>query len=122
MSTEATPLLRRGPFAWFTPDPPAATIQTDPREIRNGYRHWQPRILLASTIGYAVYYFVRVNLPVAMPVMEKKISTSPRPASGCFSRCTESFMASPNSSTAFWAIARQRPHIHGDRTVPLRRW
>jgi sugar phosphate permease len=73
MSTEALPLLRRGPFAWFTPDPPATTIHADPEKIREGYRHWQPRILLASTIGYAVYYFVRVNLPVAMPAMEQNL-------------------------------------------------
>jgi sugar phosphate permease len=73
MSTEALPLLRRGPFAWFTPEPPAATIHTDPDEIRRGYRHWQPRVLTASTVGYAIYYFVRVNLSVAMPAMEKDL-------------------------------------------------
>ncbi len=74
MSTEALPLLRRGPFCMVHAGPAGDDDSRRIRKkIREGYRHWQPRILLASTIGYAVYYFVRVNLPVAMPAMEKNL-------------------------------------------------
>ncbi|HZZ44072.1 MAG TPA: MFS transporter [Tepidisphaeraceae bacterium] len=31
------------------------------------FQYWQRRILLGSTFGYAIFYFVRKNLPVAMP-------------------------------------------------------
>jgi sugar phosphate permease len=34
------------------------------------YRYWQKRILISTIVGYALYYFVRKNLCVAMPVME----------------------------------------------------
>ena len=32
--------------------------------------YWQPRILVSTIIGYAMYYFVRKNITVAMPEME----------------------------------------------------
>ena len=32
--------------------------------------YWQRRILTSTIIGYALYYFVRKNLSVAMPAME----------------------------------------------------
>jgi OPA family glycerol-3-phosphate transporter-like MFS transporter/OPA family sugar phosphate sensor protein UhpC-like MFS transporter len=50
---------------------PAAPISTDPTEIADKYRYWQKRVLLTSIIGYATFYFVRKNLSVAMPYMEK---------------------------------------------------
>lgn len=34
------------------------------------YSYWQRRILTSTIIGYALYYFVRKNLTVAMPAME----------------------------------------------------
>src|SRR4051812_14708904 len=37
------------------------------------YRHYRPRILFWSLAGYAIFYFVRKNLPIAMPVMEEKL-------------------------------------------------
>ena len=45
-----------------------STSETDVR-----YRHYRPRILFWSIVGYAVFYFVRKNLPIAMPVMEQKL-------------------------------------------------
>ncbi len=33
-------------------------------------RYWQRRILTSTIIGYALYYFVRKNLSVAMPAMQ----------------------------------------------------
>ena len=32
--------------------------------------YWQRRILTSTIIGYALYYFVRKNLSVAMPAMQ----------------------------------------------------
>src|SRR5436305_4885164 len=46
---------------------------TDPDEVDRRYRYYRPRILLWSLVGYAMFYFVRKNLPVAMPVMEQQL-------------------------------------------------
>jgi phosphoglycerate transporter family protein len=45
-------------------------------ETARRYRHFRPRILLWSIVGYAMYYFVRKNLSVAMPVMEAQLGVS----------------------------------------------
>jgi phosphoglycerate transporter family protein len=37
------------------------------------FRYWQKRILVSTIIGYALFYFVRKNLSVAMPEMEAKL-------------------------------------------------
>ena len=37
------------------------------------YRYWQKRILISTIVGYALYYFVRKNLSVAMPAMEEEL-------------------------------------------------
>ena len=46
---------------------------TDPQEIQAKYRMWQWRVLISSIIGYALFYFVRKNLSMAMPAMEKDL-------------------------------------------------
>src|SRR5277367_4443964 len=46
---------------------------SDPAEIRAQFRRWQFRVLLASIVGYALFYFVRGNLPMAMPDMKKTL-------------------------------------------------
>jgi len=51
----------------FAPAPPAAVMLKDPAEIKAQYRYWQRRILISTIIGYAMFYFVRKNLSVAMP-------------------------------------------------------
>ncbi|MCU1234832.1 MAG: transporter [Candidatus Solibacter sp.] len=38
--------------------------------ISKQYRYWQTRLLLSTIAGYALFYFVRKNLSVAMPAME----------------------------------------------------
>jgi OPA family glycerol-3-phosphate transporter-like MFS transporter/OPA family sugar phosphate sensor protein UhpC-like MFS transporter len=40
------------------------------------YAYWQRRILLSTIVGYALYYFVRKNLSVAMPEMETHLGIS----------------------------------------------
>ena len=51
-------------------------VSSDPTEIAKQYSHFRPRILFWSTAGYATFYFVRKNLSVAMPVMEKSLGIS----------------------------------------------
>lgn len=73
---EPPPVDRGGILSWFSPDPPAPVTETDPVAVRSAFRSWQARILFASTAGYAVFYFVRVNLPVAMPAMKQELKFS----------------------------------------------
>lgn len=56
----------------FAPAAPLAVLN-DPAEIELSYRHWRRRVLLTTLIGYALFYFVRKNLSVAMPVMGKDL-------------------------------------------------
>jgi phosphoglycerate transporter family protein len=60
-------------LAWFRPDPPAAVRLTDPAAVANGYWWGQLRVLVWATLGYALFYFVRKNLSIAMPVMGKDL-------------------------------------------------
>jgi phosphoglycerate transporter family protein len=57
----------------FQPAPAASFQITDSAEIANEYRRWQKRVLVSSIIGYATFYFVRKNLSIAMPAMEKSL-------------------------------------------------
>ncbi len=56
--------------------PPPGTPITDPAEVRHVYRHYRPRILFWTTVGYGTFYFVRKNLPIAMPLMQKQLGLS----------------------------------------------
>lgn len=56
----------------FAPPPPAVPL-SDPAEIKAQYRHWRRRILFSTIVGYAMFYFVRKNLSVAMPGMGKDL-------------------------------------------------
>ncbi len=55
------------------PDPPRPVTVTDPGEIRAQFKRWQTRVLFCTIIGYAIFYFVRKNLSVAMPVMSQTL-------------------------------------------------
>src|SRR2546421_4304201 len=57
----------------FRPAPPAEVQFTDPQVVAPKYRYWQTRMLFSSIIGYATFYFVRANLPLAMPLMERNL-------------------------------------------------
>jgi OPA family glycerol-3-phosphate transporter-like MFS transporter/OPA family sugar phosphate sensor protein UhpC-like MFS transporter len=59
----------------FEPAPPVEPL-TDPAAVQAGYRLWRNRVLLSTIIGYATFYFVRKNLSVAMPMMEKGLGFS----------------------------------------------
>ena len=48
----------------------------EPAEIKARYRYWQRRILFSTIVGYAMFYFVRKNLSLAMPGMGKELGIS----------------------------------------------
>jgi len=50
--------------------PPRAPVLESPDEIKSTYRYWRIRVLYTSIVGYAVYYFLRKNISVAIPAME----------------------------------------------------
>ncbi len=62
-----------GWLAMFKPPPPIPVSLTNPAEIAAEYRRWQLRVLVFATFGYAMFYFVRKNLPFAMPAMIKSL-------------------------------------------------
>ena len=53
--------------------PDASPVTADSPEIDRRYRYWRVRILSASLVGYAIYYFVRTNISVALPTMQKDL-------------------------------------------------
>src|SRR5579862_2213176 len=61
---------------FLRPPPALPMVSSDPAEIAKQYGHFRPRILFWSTAGYATFYFVRKNLSVAMPVIEKSLGIS----------------------------------------------
>ena len=57
----------------FAPAPEAEVLLEDPAEIKVQYHYWQRRILVATIVGYAMFYFVRKNLSIAMPGLGKEL-------------------------------------------------
>ena len=45
----------------------SAAVQTE------RFRYWQRRTILATIVGYALYYFVPKNFSLAMPGMESEL-------------------------------------------------
>ncbi len=45
-------------------------------EMRSKYKYWRFRQLYATFIGYAVFYFVRKNISLAVPLMETDLGMS----------------------------------------------
>src|SRR6476620_5254644 len=60
-----------GVLSIFRPSERADVMISDAEEIARGYRYWQIRVLTSTIIGYAVFYFVRKNMSIAMPFMEQ---------------------------------------------------
>src|ERR1700674_4276249 len=54
----------------------AITNTAHPEQVRQRYAYFQPRILIWTTLGYGMFYFVRKNLSVAMPVMQQQLGVS----------------------------------------------
>lgn len=58
---------------------PAPVIEqtiTDPEELNARYKYWRTRIMYSTIIGYALFYFVRKNLSIAMPAIEADLGIS----------------------------------------------
>jgi phosphoglycerate transporter family protein len=72
VSRKRFPLLLR----MFEPAPPATVMLTDPAEIKAKHHSWELRMIVATIVGYTIFYFVRKNLSMAMPVMEKSLGIS----------------------------------------------
>lgn len=65
------------------PSPSVADSQSSISPVTLGYSTtgrdhawYRPRILFWSILGYAIFYFVRKNLPVAMPAMEAQLGVT----------------------------------------------
>lgn len=39
-------------------------------DVAKRFKYWQTRTIIASMVGYALFYFVRKNLSIAMPAMQ----------------------------------------------------
>jgi glycerol-3-phosphate transporter len=63
-------------FSQFKALPPAETLVTDEKEIQSTYRYWRIRTLYSCFIGYAIFYFCRVNISMAIPAMEEDLGYS----------------------------------------------
>jgi sugar phosphate permease len=57
----------------FAPPPPIARVQGSPEQVGRVFQGWQTRILLTTMLGYILFYFVRKNLSIAMPVMGREL-------------------------------------------------
>jgi len=53
--------------------PPSENPLSDEREIGSTYKYWRIRILYSSFFAYAVFYFCRVNISMAIPAMEESL-------------------------------------------------
>ena len=107
-----------GPVGWllriFQPSAPAAVKITDPAQIAHTYRYWQWRVLSLSIVGYALFYFVRKNLGVAMPFMSRDLGIT-KEQLGLFltlhgviygvSKFANGFLADRANAAVFMALA-----------------
>jgi sugar phosphate permease len=67
------PKAQGGFLRVFQPAPALPVTITDPALLAARCRSWQRRVLVLSILGYATFYFVRNNLPVAMPFMGRDL-------------------------------------------------
>ncbi len=61
---------------FLRPAPEKEQTITDEKELNDLYRYWRTRIMYTTIIGYALFYFVRKNLSVAMPAIEADLGIS----------------------------------------------
>jgi glycerol-3-phosphate transporter len=75
-STAQPPPSEDRSFWRFFRPAPAAPPLTDSAQINSTYRYWRTRILYTSFFGYAVYYFCRVNISMAIPHLQEDLDYS----------------------------------------------
>lgn len=63
-------------FSIFKPAPPAPPCYENEEEMRSKYKYWRIRQLYSTFIGYGVFYFVRKNISIAIPLIESQLGMS----------------------------------------------
>jgi phosphoglycerate transporter family protein len=58
----------------LSPPPDAPSLPAP--QVASTYRYWRQRQLYSTFIGYAMFYFVRKNIPIALPLIEKSMKIS----------------------------------------------
>ena len=59
----------------LAPPPPAQeAVPSD--QVRSSYHYWRNRQLFSTYIGYVVYYCLRKNIPVAVPLLTQELHIS----------------------------------------------
>ncbi|MFA5508719.1 MAG: MFS transporter [Vulcanimicrobiota bacterium] len=97
----------------FKPPPDATPVQGTAQEVRAVYRSWRMRQLFITFWAYAIYYFVRKNFSVAMPLMEKELNISKASLGGFltahsllygFSKFANGYVADRSNARTFLAF------------------
>lgn len=111
---KSTPKAHGGWFGIFRPAPALPVTLTDPAEISARVNSWQLRVLILTTLGYATFYFVRNNLPVAMPFLGKDLGIT-KDQLGIFltlqgviygvSKCLNGLLADRANACVFMSVA-----------------
>ena len=57
----------------FDAAPPIEPLDVDSAEYKKTYRYYRIRIMYTTMIGYALFYFVRKNMSLALPGMEAEL-------------------------------------------------
>lgn len=55
---------------------PPSTRLTDEDEIKREYKRWRIRVMYSLFIGYAVFYFCRKNISIALPALSQDLGYS----------------------------------------------
>ena len=63
-------------FDIFKPVPALEQVDISTDEYKKDYRYWRIRIMYTTMIGYALFYFVRKNMSLALPGMEAELGIS----------------------------------------------
>jgi sugar phosphate permease len=59
---------------WLAPPPPGEPLPRD--QVIGRYRYWRFRQLFSTYWGYVSYYFMRKNIPVAIPLLKTQLGIS----------------------------------------------
>lgn len=57
----------------FAPAPPIPPLPLSEAETKSAFLKWRVRVVFATIVGYALFYMVRKNISVAMPMMGKDL-------------------------------------------------
>ena len=63
-------------FDLFKPAPEAPPCYETEEEMRGKYKYWRLRQLYSTFVGYGVFYFVRKNISIAIPLIESHLGMS----------------------------------------------